>query len=62
MVQTFGEKKVRKNNSIWKTTDEFHYPGRDFATVGLREISSTSFGWGDWGIPNGDECCAFKHR
>ena len=61
MVQTFGEKKVRKNNSTWKTTDEFHDPGKDFATVGLRGISPTSFGWGDWGIPYGDECCAFKH-
>ena len=53
------KKKVRKNNSTWKTTDNFHDPGKDFATVGLRV---TNFGWGDWGIPNGDERNAFKHR
>ena len=56
------KKKVRKNNSTWKTTNELHDPRKDFATVGLRGISPTSFGSGDWGMPNGDECWAFKHR
>ena len=56
------KKKVRKNNSTWKTTDDSHDPGKDFATVGLRVMSPTNFGWGDWGIPNGDERNAFKHR
>ena len=56
------KKRVRKNNLTWKTTDDFHDPGKDFATVGLRVMSPTNFGWGDWGIPNGDEYNAFKHR
>ena len=55
-------KKVKQKDSTWQLTDDFHDPGKDFATVGLRRLSPTTFGWGDWGVPPKGEANGFHHR
>ena len=55
-------KKVKRKDSIWKLTDDFHDPGKDFASVGLRGLSPTTFGWGDWGVPPKGEANGFHYR
>ena len=49
---------VKKKKSVKKGlskahvfTDEFHDPGHDFSSIGLRGLCPGKFGWGDWGIP-----------
>jgi len=56
------KKKSKVSDSVWRNTDEFHDPGKDFATVGLRGTSPKTFGWGDWGAPPEGERDRFYYR
>ena len=56
------KKIVRKGSStMFISTDDFHDPGKDFSSVGLRGIGPGNFGWGDWGNPSNNESVGFRY-